>query len=149
MLPGFCLGIVPNTGDSFSYTILPVKDYKDIPTRRPVTLVCSFVRNRDMTSCDPPLVIESTTSLAFYNADGEELFSEEEMEEDITDDNMSISSAVSADSLAVPLPGSVQFSQLDMDVFLIEEELELEPMETEETPISANPTALPTSAPQD
>ena len=78
MLPGFCLGIAPNTGDGFSYTILPVKKYDDIPSRRPVTLVRSVVRKRDMTSSDPPRVVESTTGLSFYNAAGDKLFSEEE-----------------------------------------------------------------------
>ena len=149
MLPGFCLGIAPNTGDGFSYTILPVKEYDDIPSRRPVTLVRSVVRKRDMTSSDPPRVVESTTGLSFYNAAGEELFSEEELEQDQTDDAMSISPAVSLDPVADPIPDSIQLSQLDMDLFPIEEELELEPMEKEETPVSATTTALPTSAPQD
>ena len=40
MEPGFFLDLADNTGDGFSYEILPVSSYKDIPSRRkPVTLV--------------------------------------------------------------------------------------------------------------
>ena len=40
MMPGFFLGIAENTGDNFSYVILPVKKYSDITLdAQPVTLV--------------------------------------------------------------------------------------------------------------
>ena len=54
MKPGFFLDIAENTGDGFSYEILPVKDIQDIPSsRNPTPLVQCVVRARDL-SCDVP-----------------------------------------------------------------------------------------------
>ena len=46
MEPGFFLDMAENTGNNFSYVILPAELYSDIPlNRRPVTLVRSVVRS--------------------------------------------------------------------------------------------------------
>ena len=61
MQPGFFLDIAENTGDGFSYEIIPVLLIKDIPIRRnPVTLVRSVVRQRSLvTSDDVPRCVKS------------------------------------------------------------------------------------------
>ena len=47
MEPGFFLDLADNTGDGFSYELLPAFSFKDIPQRRnPVTLVRCVVRPR-------------------------------------------------------------------------------------------------------
>jgi hypothetical protein len=151
MLPGFCLGIAPNTGDGFSYTILPVKEYKDIPlTRSPVTLVRSVVRDRDMSSSVPPVVVESTTGLTFYNAEGDEIFSEEELDRQDEEDAMSISSSVSAESVDDTNRDSISLSLLDLEVFPIAEEPEIEDMEIDDPiNVSTTPIQSPTEDPKD
>ena len=64
MEPGIFLDLVENTGDNFSYVILPVNKYCDIPLRRnPVTLVRSVVRSRDIMSSDTPNCVESPEEL--------------------------------------------------------------------------------------
>ncbi len=83
MLPGFMLGIAPTVGDGFSYTILPKKDYKDIPHyRNPTTIVRSVVRLRnihdDMDAA--PICTLADEGFKFTNALGEELLGEEELE---------------------------------------------------------------------
>jgi hypothetical protein len=81
MLPGFFLDIADNTGDGFSYEILPVKDIKAIPLRQnPVTLVRSVVHNRNVASSTIPTCRVSPIGFQFYNRDGIELFGTEEVE---------------------------------------------------------------------
>lgn len=45
MEPGLHSDGADNTGDSFSYIIMPVQTYEEIPMRRPVTLVYGVVRS--------------------------------------------------------------------------------------------------------
>ena len=80
--PGFFLDIAENTGDGFSYEILPVLLIKDIPIRRnPVTLVRSVVRQRNLvTSDDAPRCVKSLTGFKFFNRNGDELFGTEEVD---------------------------------------------------------------------
>jgi len=79
MSPGFFLDIAENTGDSFSYEILPVKDIEDIPLRKHYPIVRNIVRPRDL-DCDvAPLVEDRNRTLHFWNAKGHEFFSEEEL----------------------------------------------------------------------
>ena len=82
MLPGFVLGIAPTVGDGFSYTILPKKDYKDIPHyRNPTTIVRSVVRLRNIqdTLDAAPVCTLAAEGFKFTNALGEELLGEEEL----------------------------------------------------------------------
>ena len=56
MEPGLFLDLADNTGDGFSYELLPAFSFKDILQRRnPVTLVRCVVRPRVMTSTDAPV----------------------------------------------------------------------------------------------
>ena len=81
MLPGFFLDITDNTGDGFSYEILPVKDVKDIPLQRnPVTLVRSVVRSRNLDSLTIHSCRVSPIGFQSFNRDGIELFRTEEVE---------------------------------------------------------------------
>ena len=55
MLQGFFLDITDNTGDGFSYEILPVQDIDNITTQRnPVIMVRSVARSRGISSNDTP-----------------------------------------------------------------------------------------------
>ena len=55
MEPGFVMDLAENTGDGFSYEILPVFAYSDITLmRNPVTLVHCVVRPCVITSPDAP-----------------------------------------------------------------------------------------------
>ena len=109
MLPGFVLGIAPTVGDGFSYTILPKKDYKDIPHyRNPTTIVRSVVRSRDINdnidsapSCSK---IMDGDGFKFTNALGEELLGEEELtpllpEDEVAETNPSGGTAVASAEL--------------------------------------------------
>ena len=79
MEPGFFLDLADNTGDVFSYELLPAFSFKDIPQRRnPVTLVRCVVRPRVMTSTDAPVCEKSTDGFKFYNSHGIEIFGTEE-----------------------------------------------------------------------
>jgi hypothetical protein len=82
MQPGFFLDIAENTGDGFSYEILPVLLIKDILIHRnPVTLVQSVVRQRSLvTSNDVPSCVESHNGFKFYNRNGDELLGTEEVD---------------------------------------------------------------------
>ena len=71
MSPGFFLDIAENTGDSFSYEILPVKDVVDIPLRKHWPIVRNIVRPRDLDCEDAPLVEERNRTLSFWTPEGE------------------------------------------------------------------------------
>ena len=86
MLPGFFLDIADNTGDDFSYEILPVKDIGNIPIQRnPVNLVRSVVRSRDIASNDTPSCQVTPIGFQIYNKYRIELFALEEDEASHTD----------------------------------------------------------------
>ena len=74
------LDIAENTGDNFIYVILPVKTYDDIPLdTRPVTLIQSIVRSRDIASDTIPVCIRDTHGLKFMNKKGDELVGDTEL----------------------------------------------------------------------
>ena len=79
MEPGFFLDVEDNTGDGFSYTILPVRTYADIPLRRPITLVRSVVRGRDYSSTSAPRCLADDVGFKFLTHDGVELVGEDEL----------------------------------------------------------------------
>ena len=74
--PRCFLDLVDNTGDDFSYEILPVSSYKNIPSRRnPVTLVQSVVRPRSLVTSDGvPRCVESSHGFKFFNRNGDDFF---------------------------------------------------------------------------
>ena len=80
MSPGFFLDIAENTGDTFSYKILPVKDVKDIPKHYDRHILYNIVRPRDLDCSDAPRVTKVQGTLKFWNAQGEELFAQEELD---------------------------------------------------------------------
>ena len=75
MLPGFFLGLAENTGDGFAYTILPVAEYSDIPTRgRLFTVVRSVVRTRQLSdSYAPHVFVNNDETLEITNRHGEHI----------------------------------------------------------------------------
>ena len=74
MSPGFFLDIAKNTGDTFSYIILPGLSIDDIPTKgRIYPLVRNIVRKCNMEDNDAPIVRRSMEALSFYNTNGDEL----------------------------------------------------------------------------
>ena len=81
MEPGFFLDIADNTGDTFSYIVLPVKYWNEILVHRyPTTLVRSMLRSRIIDSPDSPTCVNSPEGFKVYNRHREELFGTEEME---------------------------------------------------------------------
>ena len=73
MEPGFFLDIADNTGDNFSYVVLPVKYLNEIPVHcRPITLVYSVVRSKLVDSSDSPTCVESPEGFEVYNRHGED-----------------------------------------------------------------------------
>jgi hypothetical protein len=84
MSPGFMLGIAPTVGDGFSYTILPVKEYSDIPlTPHPTTVIRSVVRLRDMSSLseEAPTCRESLDGFQFFDKNNNQLVGDLILEE--------------------------------------------------------------------
>ena len=80
MRPGFFLDIADNTGDGFSYRILPAADYSDILLgRRPVTLIYGVVSVRDLDSPLEPHCWQSKNGLLFYNRKEDELVGNTEL----------------------------------------------------------------------
>ena len=162
MLPGFFLDIAENTGDGFSYVILPVNNISDIPTtRNPVTLVRSVVRNRDLSINLAPRCVETREGFKFYNRDNVEILGDEEL--NIAEDDLNESLNVSEDeqdsimesysflSTHSDAPVETSLSQLNRDMFSISEETE-EPISEEvmEDPVPVLPqrnTGLPTASP--
>ena len=73
MLPGFFLGLAESTGDGFVYTILPVAEYSDIPTKgRLFTVVRSVVRTRQLSdSYAPHVFVNNDETLEITNQHGE------------------------------------------------------------------------------
>ena len=88
MSPGFFLDLAENTGDGFSYVILPVKEVKDIPTNRCWPIVRNIVRPRDLDTSSAPTVRDDGAGLKFFNDDGEEIFGEEELDTADLEDRM-------------------------------------------------------------
>ena len=77
MSPGLFLNIAENTGDSFPYEILPVKDVLEIPLRHHNPIVRKIVRPRDLDCSSASIVRKKNHYFTFWNSNGEELFSEE------------------------------------------------------------------------
>ena len=80
MSPGFFLNIAKNTGNKFSYEILPVKDLVDIPTRNIWPIVQNILRSRSLDCSNAPIIKENNNYFIFWNAKGEELLSGEELD---------------------------------------------------------------------
>ena len=79
MLQGFFLDITDNTGDGFSYEILPVQDIDNITTQRnPVIMVRSVARSRGISSNDTPSWRVTPIGFQIYNRYGTEWFGSEE-----------------------------------------------------------------------
>ena len=79
MEAGYFLDIADNTGDDFSYEILPVNTENRIPIyRNPLILVRSVVRSRALDSTHVARCVKPQTGFKFYNRSGEELFGTEE-----------------------------------------------------------------------
>ena len=96
MLPGFFLDIAENTGDGFSYVILPVNNISDIPTaRNPVTLVRSVVLKCDLSVDTAPRCVQTREGFKFYNRNDVELLGDEEL--DIVEDDLNEYLSVSED----------------------------------------------------
>ena len=79
MEAGYLLDIADNTGDVFSYEILPENTANKIPIHRnPVTLIRSVVRSRELDSTHAPSCVESQAGFKFYNRSDDELFGADE-----------------------------------------------------------------------
>ena len=71
--------IAENTGDGFSYSILPVQDLKTITSRRkPTTLVRCVLRSRDIASSEVPCCVNDNGSFKFYDQEDNDLFGDVE-----------------------------------------------------------------------
>ena len=110
MQPGFFLNVAENTGDGFSYVILPVKDYSDIPTDSSIqTIVRGVVRTRDISSTSPPpRVVEEGCNIRFYDWQNNELFGDDELRladeyDDEYDASMDADSSVHDSLVDLPL----------------------------------------------
>jgi len=148
MMPGFFLDIADNTGDGFSYLVLPVKSYNDISSaRNPVTLVRSVLRKRDLNSDDAPRCTRTEDGFKFTNRDGEELLGEEELAVDdeslnsylnvSEEDADSIMSSASISLDIVNEQNEESLSALDMGLAPIAEETEEPILEEPEDEIMA------------
>jgi len=142
MLPGFFLDIAENTGNGFSYVILPVNNISDIPTaRNPVTLVRSVVRKRDLSVDTAPRCVQTREGFKFYNRDDVELLGDGEL--DIVDDDLNEYLSASEDEQDSIMesylfllehsdaPVETSLTHLDRDMLSIPEETE-EPILEEE-----------------
>ena len=79
MSPGFFLNIAKNTGNLFSYEILPIAYLVGIPLYYYFPIVCNIVRPRSLDCSSALIVKENNRYFTFWNAKGEELFSGEEL----------------------------------------------------------------------
>ena len=78
METGYFLEIANNTGDGFSYEILPVYTANKNPKHHNlVTLVRSMLRSRALDPTHVPSCVESQAGFKFYNRSGDELFETE------------------------------------------------------------------------
>lgn len=148
MLPGFFLDMAENTGDNFSYVILPVEKYSAIPLdTRPVTVVCSVVRRHDIDSDHVPLCIRDTKGFKFMNQKGDELIGDTESfpvsDTNVSDPDTSISEEI-ASSILINLKTRLQSPTLEtFDPIVIS------PAEKNLVPMEVTPSNLPmpTNAP--
>jgi len=88
MSPGFFLDIADNTGDGFSYLLLPVAKVEDIPTNRCYPIVRNVVRSRSPDCSVPPTVPETEGTLRFFNSDNVEIFAQEELDVEGIEDRL-------------------------------------------------------------
>ena len=101
------MDIADNTGDGFSYEILPVKLIKNIPTyRNPVTLVRNVVRLRDLESSEVPKCTRTQDGFIFTNRAGDELFGSEEAVSSTLNHDASMSPNPKVDSNELELEGT-------------------------------------------
>ena len=95
--PGFFLDIAENTGDTFSYVILPGSSFDDILTKgRIYPFVWNIVQKCAIDDDDAPIVNRSMDALSFYNSKGEELVGDNELRiinnfDDCYHDNIDVS----------------------------------------------------------
>ena len=79
MEAGYFLDIADNTGDEFSYEILPVDTANRIPKyHNPVTLIISVVCSRTIDSIHAPSFDVAQLVFKFCNISGDEFFGTEE-----------------------------------------------------------------------
>ena len=72
MRPGFFLDIAHNVGNGFSYELLAVKNYCDIPKYGPVhTVIHSVVRKCNIADTETPTICEKDGSWVVTNRDGD------------------------------------------------------------------------------
>ena len=93
MKAGFFLDIADNTGDAFSYVILPATTVNDIPLDRDRSIVRNIVRPRSLDCGVAPLAERVGDRIMFFNANGDELFGDAELEtndENIDDDLLEV-----------------------------------------------------------
>ena len=154
MSPGFFLDIAENTGDGFSYTLLPVAKVEDIPTNRCYPIVRNVVRPRSLADTDSPVVRNNGGRLTFFNSNDEELFAEAELDfNEITDREVDDVEVTDHDIAtltgnfheeAVPLRNRDTLSQIDGRIpTILEEDEDAEPSEEIEESIPVQTTPLP------
>ena len=79
MKPGFFLDVADNTGDGFSYEILPCVKVEDIPTDRVRPIVRNIVRPRELDCAIAPSAERIGDRIIFQNAAGDEIFGDPEV----------------------------------------------------------------------
>ena len=76
----FFFDIANNNSDLFSYIILPVKDIEDIPLCYRYPIVRNIVGPRDLDCSNATNITKENKYSTFWNKEGKELFSEEELD---------------------------------------------------------------------
>ena len=101
MKPGFFMDVADNTGDGFSYIILPAKTIDDIPLNRDRSIVRNIVRPRSLDCATAPLVERVGDRILFFNANGAEIYGEAELatNDDAIDDDLLDVLDVTADDI--------------------------------------------------
>ena len=93
MKPGFFLDVAENTGDSFSYVILPAKQVDDIPLHRDTSIVRNIVRPRSLDCATAPLAERVGDRILFFDTSGNEIFGEAELatsDDDVDEDLLDV-----------------------------------------------------------
>jgi hypothetical protein len=98
MLPGYFLNIAPEIGDTFSYVILPQKEFDKFNKHRrysPQTLTRSVVRLHNQSHGHAPTYSYDTSKLVFKDMNGKELMEED----DALVDSVSFHDDISVDDI--------------------------------------------------
>ena len=93
MKAGFFLDIADNTGDTFSYVILPATTVNDFPLDRDPSNVRNIVQPRSLDCGVAPLAEQVGDRIMFFNANGDGLFGDAELEtnnENLGDDLLEV-----------------------------------------------------------